>query len=112
MMSTIYEINYTDGDEADRRPCLRCLAVAGAALLRPAREPAAACRRARAFAGAVSRAPFDRAGPADPDGAARREAGLPRVERDVPGGPARGAPYGAGPLGTPGAVDGGTLCDR
>src|SRR5882672_3344577 len=97
MMSTIYEINYTDGDEADERPCLRCLAAPGAALLCAAREPAAARRRARAVAGAVSRAAPDRAGPADPDGAARRDAGLPRVERDGPGGPARVTRPGAAP---------------
>src|SRR5204862_8305801 len=97
MMSTIYEINYTDGDEADRHSCLRCLAAPGAALLRPAGEPAAARRRARAFAGAVSCAASDRARPADPDGAARRDAGLPRVERDGPGGSARVAGSGAAP---------------
>src|SRR4051812_46451458 len=97
MMSTIYEINYTVGDEADERPCLRRLATPGAALLHPACEPAAAGRRARAVAGAVPRAASDRAGPADPDGAARRDARLPRVERHRIGGSPRVPRPGAAP---------------
>src|SRR5450759_2678365 len=95
-------MNYTAGDEAHELPRL---AAPGAVLFRPARAPAAARRRAPALAGAVSRVAPDRAGPTDPDGAARRDARLRRVERDGARGPARIArprvppPVGRGPSG-------------
>src|SRR3982074_2486607 len=98
-------MNYTIGDEAADKRRLRCLAAPDAALLRPACAPAAARRRAPALAGAVSRVAPDRARPTDPDGAARRDPRLRRVERDGVGGSARVArsraspPVGRGPQG-------------
>src|ERR1700736_6644285 len=89
MMSMIEQISYTVSDETERHPRLRGLAAPDAALLRSAREPSAPRRRAAALAGAVPRAAPHRAGPADSDGAARRDARLRCVERDGVGGPAR-----------------------
>src|SRR5258708_39719286 len=91
MMSTIEQINYTVSDETQRRPRLRGLAAPDAALLRSAREPSAPRCRAAALAGAVPRAAPHRAGPADSDGAAGRDARLRCVERHRVGGSARGA---------------------
>ena len=72
-----------------------CLAAAGAVLLRAAGQPAGAGRGARAVAGAVPRPAPHRAGPAGADGAARRDAGLRRVERHRPGRSTRIARAGA-----------------
>src|ERR1017187_10051838 len=113
MMSIIEEINYTVRDEAEPQR-LRRLAAPGAVLLCSARAPAAAGRGARSLAGAVSRAAPDRAGPADPDGTARRDARLRRVERDGARRSGRIARAGAGlPIGRrppPGRVE--THADR
>src|SRR3970282_2993502 len=97
MMSTIDGINYTVGDETGEPPRLRRLAAPGAAVFCPAGESPVARRPAAALAGAVSPAAPGRARPADPDGAARRDARLRRVERDGPGEPATIAGAGCPP---------------
>src|SRR6266851_3948305 len=82
-------MNYTARDETRKPPRLRRLAAPGAVLLRSARAPAVARRGAPALAGAVSRVAPDRAGPTGPDGAARCDARLRRVQRDRARGSAR-----------------------
>src|ERR1700682_5565767 len=67
-------MNYTVRDEIRQPPRLRRLAAPDAVLLRSARAPAVPRRGAPALPGAVSRVAPDRAGPATPDGAARRHA--------------------------------------
>src|SRR4051812_40762819 len=94
-MSTIEHINYTVRDETHGPSCLRRLAARGAAGFFPALPAAAARRGAPALAGTVSRAASDRAGPADPDGPARRDACVRRLERDRARGPARISRAGA-----------------
>src|SRR4051812_1477726 len=85
MMSMVYEINYTFPDEDHETPRLRCLAAPRAVLLLPADAPAAAGRRAPALARAVPRPPPHRARAADPDGPARRNPCVRRLERHRPG---------------------------
>src|SRR3954452_1744633 len=82
MMSTIDVVNYTIGHGTATIPRLRRLAAARAVLFQPAGEPAADGRRTGTLTGAVPRAAPDRAGPSDPDGVARRNAGMRRVECD------------------------------
>src|SRR6266851_3270798 len=82
-------MNYTTGDERRKPTRLRRLASPGAALLRPARTAAVARRGAPALAGAVSRVAPDRTRPTDPDGAARRDTRMRRLERHGARGPAR-----------------------
>src|SRR5216683_3623106 len=82
-------MNYTPPDAGRKLPRLRRLAALGAVLLRSARAPAAARCGAPALAGAVSRLAPDRAGPTPPDGAARCDARLRRVQRDRARGSAR-----------------------
>src|ERR1700686_3341939 len=86
MMSTIEQMNYTDGDEAAKHPCLRRLAAADPALLRSAREPATPRRGARALAGAVPRAAPDQAGPRGPAPARARVLHLMNAGRPIPRG--------------------------
>src|ERR1700682_4382362 len=82
-------MNYTTRDEPCKPARLRRLATPGAVLLRPARAPAVARRTAAALAGAVSHVAPDRAGPTGPDGSARGDARLRRVQRHRARGSAR-----------------------
>src|SRR5436190_6096385 len=103
MMSTIELINYTGGDETRQPRRVQRLEAHGAVLLRAARAPAPGGRRPGPVAGPVSRAPPDRAGPADADGAACRDVGVPCVECHRPG-----EPPGVSRPGAPAPIRGGS----